>query len=702
VLQPGTLPTTDGIAPIIQKSFYISRIYDLKWDLTKSLIFDYTANNRGVIDEGVGRTIGSSPEAIDNRSQLQKNFLQGGRTINFTQTAALTYRLPLDKFPLTDWLSADTRYAANYIWQAASLGQTVLANPLDPSSTDTRPINLGNTIQNNRELSANGKVDLVKLYNKVKFLNVINNAPPPADRGRSTAARLLNPEDPANASRKPVAAPADTAKEQYRFVKAVLRGLMTARSVNFTYQRNEGTLLPGYLPKTSLFGFDNGFTAPGLPFIAGKQYDLNDLYELAASRGWYTNESQYLNTALSNLLTENLTVRTALEPIRGFNIQVDARRQLARNQQVYYRRLVNDTTLVVSTEVDPLTNRFLLAAHPLLGSGSFQTSTITIQTLFGDLGANGETSKAFEQFVKNRGIVRDELAKVNPSTAGIGYSYNSQDVLIQSFTDAYHGRSSDGYQAKKFSPFAMLPLPNWRVDYNGFADLPLVKRYFSSFTLNHAYRSDFQIGSYNTATIYDTEPDFPTKLTQNNLFIPYYIVGQVNIIESLSPLIGVNFQTVSRATGRLEYRTDRRLTLNVTNAQVTEFYTKEIVIGLGYATNSLKLPFRIGGEQRVLKNNLTARLDLSIRDNITVQRSIENVVDPNNDPTTPASVGIARSTITNGNRTFQLRPTIDYLLNTRLNLQLYFSQNITTPRISNAFRNTATEGGLQLRYSLTQ
>ncbi|MDQ2772002.1 MAG: cell surface protein SprA, partial [Bacteroidota bacterium] len=42
VLQPGTLPTTDGIAPIIQKSFYISRIYDLKWDLTKSLIFDYT------------------------------------------------------------------------------------------------------------------------------------------------------------------------------------------------------------------------------------------------------------------------------------------------------------------------------------------------------------------------------------------------------------------------------------------------------------------------------------------------------------------------------------------------------------------------------------------------------------------------------------------------------------------------------------
>jgi cell surface protein SprA len=140
----------------------------------------------------------------------------------------------------------------------------------------------------------------------------------------------------------------------------------------------------------------------------------------------------------------------------------------------------------------------------------------------------------------------------------------------------------------------------------------------------------------------------------------------------------------------------------VTNAQVTELYTNEIVIGFGYATNSLKLPFRVNGEQRVLKNNLTARLDLSIRDNITIQRSIINVVDVGNSQGLMPSEGRAQGQITNGNKTFQLRPTVDYLLNSRLNLQLYYSQTVTTPRISNAFRNTATEGGLQLRYSLTQ
>ncbi|WP_236050335.1 cell surface protein SprA [Hymenobacter negativus] len=701
VLEPGTLPVLAGDA-IIQKSFYVSRIYDLKWDLTKSLIFDYTATNRGVVDEGPGRTIGESQTAIDNRSQLQRNLIQGGRTVNFNQVAAVTYRLPLDKFPLTDWLSADTRYAATYNWQAASLGQRALRNPTSATDTATYQVNLGNTIQNNAELSANGKIDLVKLYNKVKFLNIINNASPPMAKPKaSRTADLLRTGD---AQSRPATSVPDTTKEKNRFVKAVLRSLMTARSINFTYVRSNGTLLPGYLPKTNLFGFDHGFTAPGLPFIIGQQpSSLDELYNTANSKGWYTPESQYLNTPLSSLLTQTITLRTALEPFRGFNIQVDARQQLARNREVYYRNQVNDTTLVPVR--DAVTGLTTLAPHPLFGTGSFQTSTITIQTLFGDLGANGETSKAFTRFVNNRPIVRGKLAAANTDKSG-AYGYNSQEVLIQSFVDAYHGRSSDGYEAKPFDPFSMIPLPNWRVDYNGFADLPFVKKYFSSFTLNHAYTSIYSVGSYTTATDYESnfngDNDFPNLKNSTGQFVPYYIVGQVSISERLAPLIGVNFQTVSRATGRLEYRTSRDIALNTTNAQVTELYTNEIIVGFGYATNSLKLPFRVGGEQRVLKNNLTARLDLSIRDNITIQRSIIDVADPGNPQGLPASVGRAQGQITNGSKTFQLRPTIDYLLNTRLNLQLYYSQTITTPRISNAFRNSTTEGGVQLRYSLTQ
>ena len=108
---------------------------------------------------------------------------------------------------------------------------------------------------------------------------------------------------------------------------------MTARSLNFTYTRSNGTLLPGYLPRTRFFGMNSDFDAPGVPFLLGKQYDLDALYNRAATDGWYTDQSQFLNTPISSLLTENLILRTSLEPFRDFNIQLEGRRQLARNRR---------------------------------------------------------------------------------------------------------------------------------------------------------------------------------------------------------------------------------------------------------------------------------------------------------------------------------------------------------------------------------
>ena len=747
VTEPGQLPTTAGIAGVFYKSFYINRIYDMNWALTKALTLDYTATNRGVIDEGVGQSIGDGTTAINNRAEQWDNLKRGGRTTNFNQNIALTYRLPLDKFPLTDWLSADTRYTAHYSWQAAStaLGIRALAHPEIAGDTTTVPANLGNTVQNNRELSANGKIDLVKLYNKVRFLNIINNAPPPAPRPA-----LADPNNPGAPPRPQPTTPDTARKDPLRFVKAVLRAVMTARSINFTYSQSSGTLLPGYLPATRFFGLDNrvgiGGLAPGIPFILGQQYTTGELYNLADANGWYTQQSQYLNTPLSNILTENFTARTTLEPFRGFNIQLDLRSQKVRNNEAYYRKAIDtaNTAYLTNGTLNPFRDQ-RLANTQALGTGSYSVSTITVQTLFGDLGANGETSKAFDRFVANRAIVQQRLQAANnrPATRDIVttpatqttpavytrqainlYSYNSQDVLMQSFLDAYHGKSSDGYEAQAFNPFSVIPLPNWNIQYNGFSDLPGVRNVFRSFTLSHVYSSIYNLGGYTTSTVYQVEPTFgPSAVTpfisnSTGQYVPYYVVGQVSIIESMAPLLGVNFQTVNNVTGRVQYNTARAVALNITNAQITELHTTELVIGLGYAATGFKLPFRVGGEQRVLKNNLTGRLDLSIRDNATIQRSILGSVDPVPATTsgvvagtTPPAValpspavvgnpGTATSQITNGSLQVQLRPTIDYLLNARLNLQFYFSQTITQPRVSNAFRNATTEGGIQLRYSL--
>ncbi|MFD2787004.1 T9SS outer membrane translocon Sov/SprA [Hymenobacter rubripertinctus] len=689
-LEPGQVPVTDGIPGVFQKSFYFNRIYDLRWDLTKALALDYTATNRAVVDEGVGRSIGNSDEAQRNRQQLRDNlFKRGGRTTNFNQTVALTYRLPLDKFPLTDWLSADARYAANYSWQAASTALRAPLNPANLTDTTTVPLQLGNTIQNNQERSLNGKIDLVKLYNKVRFLNIINNAPPPQPRVKLDP-KTTKPGQVGVAD----AAPADSVKvPELRVLKAILRSLMTARSLNFTYTNSAGTLLPGYLPNTRFFGFNDGFEAPGLPFILGQQPGLDNLFNKAYNNGWYTNSSQYLNTPLSSLETEALTLRTTLEPFRDFNIQLDARKNSVRNRAVFYRNIINDTTFIPITNIPTASNN--------LGTGTFTISFISVQTLFGDLSNKGVTSKAFNRFVDNRQFVQAKLqAAQDDSNVGGRYGFNSQDVLLQAFRDAYQGRSSDGYTAQAFQPRIRIPVPNWNIAYNGLSQLPFVQRYFRSFTLNHVYSSTYNIAGYTTSANYPTEPQgLPDLSNQSNQVIPYYLVGQVSIAERLAPLIGARFQTTGRLTGNLEYRIDRTVGLNTSNAQITELRRTDMVIGVGFATNRLKLPFRIGGEQRILRNELNARLDLSISDNYAVQRAIQDVVDPTS--TTPGDVGRPVGTVTNGTRQIQLRPTVDYVLNQRLNLQFFFTQNITAPRV-NGFRNTATEAGIQLRYSLSQ
>jgi len=643
--------TSRGMKPVFQKYFYFNRIYDLKWDLSKSLSLDYTATNRAVVDEPDNRINKDIDSLAYKNKVIWQNLKRGGRNTNFNQMAALNYKLPLDKFPLTDWLGAETRYAATYVWTA---GSTAL-------NQDTT-FRLGNTVENNTEFSVNGKIDLVKLYNKVKFLKQVNS-PSPAAR----------PAPGDTAARKPA--------PELKFVKGLARFLMMARSVNFTYLQNRGTLLPGYLPATRMFGFDDNFDAPGLPFILGKQYDLDDLYNRAYHKGWYTDSSQYLNTPFIAIHTQTFTARTNLEPFRNFNLQLDARQTKSEIEEVFYRKEFDDFGNISAT--DQRQNPF--------NTGSFSTSFMALGTLF-ESGSSG-TSGAFEHFIRNRHAVRQELLAANPDAGNEGYTLNSQEVLLKSFVYAYQGRDISGYKASSSdNPFKRLPIPNWRLDYNGLSQLPLFQQWFSQINLTHAYNASYNITSFTTSLAYNQEPSgFPTQRNELGQLVPYYIVNQLTVMERLAPLLGVNFRTKTNLTGRLEYKIERNLSLNMTNAQVTETNVKDYVAGLGYSTSNFRIPFRIGGKRRVLENELTMRLDFSVRENQTVQRAI------NRD-----STGLERSQnqITNGTRQLQLRPTIDYLLSQRVNLQFYLLRTVSDPKISTSFRSSVTEGGVQLRVSL--
>ncbi|WP_234462336.1 T9SS outer membrane translocon Sov/SprA [Adhaeribacter terrigena] len=681
---PYELPSTTGILPLYQKTFFFNRIYDLKWEFTKALSFDYTATNRAIVDEPYG------PLTKENNKVAFENLKNFGRNTNFDQTAALNYRLPLDKFPLTDWVSADTRYQVSYTWTASS-------NFLNSvSDTASSQLKLGNTIQNNAETSVNGRIDLVKLYNKVKFLNKINNEQPKQAEVKRPAAKA--PVKPGTVAAKPTEAKKDTTKgPELKALKTILRGLMTARTLNVTYVRSEGSLLPGYLPGTKFFGFEEGFGAPGLGFVAGKQYGLDELYDRADRNGWYTDSSQYLQTPLSSLKTWSLNMRTELQPIRNFNILVDAKKDVSDIREVFYRRPVNDTTGVV------IPDRRAEAQNPI-NTGAFSVSTITIQTMF-EARPDNYVSKAFEQFIINRQqiltkLLSDPLTNPSGSLQDSVYKLNSQDVLIPAFHLAYQGKDASGYKterAKASDLTKRIPLPNWRIDYSGLSNLEFVKRYLSSISISHGYQSTYGVTNFASSLSYLTPNlGFPSIENERGEYIPYYVVSQVTIMERLTPLLGVNFKTKNNITGRIEYKTERNLSLNLSNAQVTENHVKDIVIGAGYSTSNFRIPFKINGEYKTLKNELTGRLDLSIRDNTIIQRSIVQ------DSVSGAIVEKSRNEVTNGNMQLQLRPTIDYTVNQRLNVQLYFTRTISDPKISTSFKNTVTEGGVQLRYSLSQ
>ncbi len=646
------LITTRGINPTFQKYFYFNRLYDLKWDLSKSLSLDYTATNRAIVDEPDAR-INRDIDSLSYKNKvIWENLKNGGRNTNFNQVIALNYKLPLDKFPLTDWIGAEARYAATYIWTA---GSTAL-------NQDTT-FQLGNTAENSTEFTVNGKFDLVKLYNKVKFLKSVNTPQPAA---------------------RPIAAPDDTTaakpKADLKVLKSLARLLMMTRSVNFTFLQNQGSLMPGYLPTTTMFGLDSEFDAPGVPFILGKQYALSELYERAYTNGWYTDSSQYLNTPFSGILTTDFKAQANLEPFRTFNVQLDVRRNLTKIQEVFYRKEYDDFGHV--GETDQRQNPF--------NSGAFSTSFLALGTLFESTSSG--ISGAFDNFISNRHVVRERLLAANPAAADSGYTLNSQEVLIKSFVYAYQGRDINGYKAKVESPFKRLPIPNWRIDYNGLSQLPFFQQWFSQINLTHAYSASYNISSFTTSLAYNQEPvGFPNQLNEFGRIEPYYVVSQLTVAERLAPLIGIDFRTKSNLTGRLEYKVERNLSLNLTNAQVTETHVKDYVVGLGYTTTRFRIPFKIGGERKTLENELTMRLDLSVRDNQTVQRAI-----------TRDDSGQERSQnqITNGARQLQLRPTIDYVLSQRLNLQFYVLRTVSDPKISTSFRNSVTEGGVQLRVSL--
>ncbi len=87
-----------------------------------------------------------------------------------------------------------------------------------------------------------------------------------------------------------------------------------------------------------------------------------------------------------------------------------------------------------------------------------------------------------------------------------------------------------------------------------------------------------------------------------------------------------------------------------------------------------------------MKSDLNLKGDFSIRSNKTVLR---NIVDDLNQ-------------VSAGQKQIRIAFNADYMLSQNLTLAFYFDKIITNPYLPSQFRNSTTQGGIKLRFSLAQ
>jgi cell surface protein SprA len=715
------------LIPTYSKDFQWNRVYSFNWDLTQAIKIDFNANNQARIDEPFGMVDRTrDPLGYQNWSDsVWTNIKNFGRNTNYNHQLNVSYNIPINKLPLLDWVTASTRYTSSYNWEAG------------PILPDTSRFDPGNTIQNASSIQLNSQLNLTTVYNKVKFLKDINqkfdqiakggpqkqtfktvnfeqndvrlrkNLSKSIDHNLKTEDVKVKVTDEAGKEIKldlnirsnkriTIKVEEDVAKAKIvvegkvaekqniplLLAQGVVRMMMGVKNINGSYSVTSGTLMPGYKPSTQYVGMQNynDVMAPGFAFVAGWQDP--DFAWKAVRNQWLTTDST-LNAAF--ILTQNnaLTLRSTVEPLPNFRIEVSGTRNFSSNKNEFY---IADSK-----------GQFF-ANNPMT-KGNFSISVFTLKSAFETSNAkNNYVSKSFDQFRENRLAIANRLAKIR-AEGGIytptpispenpfpeGYGALNQEVVILSFLSAYTGVSPD---VVNLNTFPFFPMPNWQISYDGLAKLKAFRKHLRTFTLRHSYRSTFTIGAY--ATNLDFEPGADgfsyVRDIQSN-FIPELAISNISINEQFNPLISFDATWLNSLTNRAEVRNSRSLAMSFSNNQLSEINSWEVIVGSGYRFENLPLKFvAASGDQKTLKSDLRLALDFSLRNNQTILRKL---VEETNSPSA-------------GQNIITIKTSAEYVVSEKVTIRAFFDRVVNKPIVTLSYPTANTSFGFSLRFTMTE
>ena len=630
---------------LFDKNFTLLRNFNTNLPLTESIKINYSANITSRIQEPYGR--------LDNEFKLdsvRKEFLSLGRMTKFYQNVNATYTLPFTKSKYTRWINTTVTYVGSYEWNQA------------PPAFES----LGNRLQNGQDINVSGQFNFTQLYSQIPWLRDLEKPKKSKKPAAATPKPAADDESPTFESAlqkgKPETKKANPTKI---FVGNFVSMLKNA---GFSYQLKENTELPGFAYKPDYFGNNFKHMQPGMGFVFGLQ-DPNLRYKLADLGALKTDSRQ--SNFFRNNKTENFTANITIEPIKNFRIRLDFARNHTQGTQAIFKY-----------------DGFAWMDQGLTQTGNFNVTGMFFNTHFvKDVTINNSdnhTNAVFTQLLGNRYTVAQRLSlnrlgsyQTDTITKfPMGYSKNSQDVLVGAFYGTYAGQDV-GYS--DISGFPAIPLPNWNVNYNGLTKIKFLGNKFSNINIKHAYTGRYSIGNYTQNLRYDQDE----SVLMGKDLTPKFQIADATISEGFFPLIGVNLTTKNNWTVGMEYKRSRVLKLFAASFNLTEMRNNEFQLNAGYRTTGLTLPWRKNGRWVYLPNDFRFDMTVSVTDNVTVIRKVDLNVNK----------------YTAGMKNIRISPSITYQVNQKINLAVKYNRVVMDPKVATQFYTALTDFGIEARYT---
>ena len=497
----------------------------------------------------------------------------------------------------------------------------------------------------------------------------------------------------------------------YKTAQVFARGLMMVRNASISYRNTYALTLPGFRTEVGdAFGQKHidGMLSPGIPFALGA---VGDSYiDKAARHGWLMQNDSNITTPATTAAMEDLQLRATLEPFKDFKIDLTATRTVNKSKSI----------------------QFMYENMPTTQSGSFSMTVMSIGSAFESAGTinNNYHSKHFEKFLHNLPIIKNRIETryantTYPKAAGsewAGKAYNAEnggvnlysaDVMVPAFLSAYCGGNAFSSPLDIFPAITRL-MPNWSLTYSGLTKVsPWFADHFKSFNINHAYKSVYSVGAYNSYSNfmeYMNGWGFIRDVTTGNP-IPssMYNVSTVSINESFSPFLGVSMTFNNDITAKIQYDKTRTLNLSMTSVALTENFSNDITVGMEYKIKDLNLfgaksiqsnegrksksknkKNATNTNQRTRNNvshDLNMKLDFKYRMQNALNRNIQTAI----------------TTATSGATAYSLQFSANYTFSRLLTLSGFFDWQRNVPLVSqSSYPTTNADFGVSMSFTLTR